>query len=61
MFVLLKMFTVIDGFKKMKTEYESYSDFDEVYALLTYIMTREIDGYILQDGFLFLGRKLCIS
>jgi len=55
------MFTVIDGFKKMKTEYESYSDFDEVYALLTYIMTREIDGYILQDGFLFLGRKLCIS
>jgi len=36
------------------------SDFGEVYTLLTDGTTREMDGYILQDGFMFLDRKLCI-
>jgi len=59
-FVLTKMSTIVNGFEKMKIEYESCSDFGEVYALLIDGTTHEIDSYIPQDGFLFLDRKLCI-
>ena len=60
MFDLIKMSVVVNGFEKMKTEYELCPDFGKVYALLTDETTREINGYTLRDGFLFLGRKLCI-
>ena len=59
-FVLIKISTVVNGFEKMKIEYKSCPDFGEVYALLTNGTTHEIDGYILQYGFLLLGHNLCI-
>ena len=46
MFDLIKMSVVVNGFEKMKTEYESCPDFGEVYALLIDGMTREINGCI---------------
>ncbi|XP_020257552.1 uncharacterized protein LOC109834065 [Asparagus officinalis] len=59
-YVLTKLSTVVVGFEKLKMDYESCPDFSEMYAMLIDGTTREIVGYILQDGFLFLGRRLCI-
>jgi len=54
------MSTVTTGFEKLKTEYESCPDFHDIYIKLKDGMTHEINGFILQDGYLFLSRKLCI-
>ena len=61
MFILTKMLTVVNGFEKLKTEYESCPDFHEIYVELKDETTRDVDGFVLQDRYLFLGRKLCIS
>ena len=47
-------------FEKIKTEYESCPDFQEIFTLLNSGTTREIDGFLVQDGYLFRFRKLCI-
>ena len=60
-FVLTKMSTMVNDFEKLRTEYESCPDFCDIYAILRNERTREVDGYTLQDGYLVLGRKLCIS
>ncbi|XP_072993886.1 LOW QUALITY PROTEIN: uncharacterized protein [Typha latifolia] len=60
MVLLSRMNTEVIGFDKIKTEYESCLDFHEVYNLLSNGKTQEIDGFILQDGYLFKSRRLCI-
>ena len=59
-FILTKMSTAVNGFEKLKTEYESCPDFREIYKELKDGVTREVDGFVLHDGYLFIGRKLCI-
>jgi len=54
------MSTTVNGFKKLKTEYKSCPDFYEIYVKLKDETTREVDGFVVHDGYLFLGRKLCI-
>lgn len=58
-FILNKM-TVIVDFERLKEDYESCPNFCEIYDQLKDGTIREVDGYILHDGFLFFGRKLCI-
>ena len=48
------------GFNKIKEEYESCIDFGEIVVLLKEGVTPEIHGFLLQDGYLFRFRKLCI-
>ena len=47
------------GFDKIKKEYEPRPDFEEI-VLLKEGVTPEIDGFLLQDGYLFRFHKLCI-
>ena len=54
------MSTAVNGFEKLKTEYESCLDFHEIYAELKDGTTREVDGFVLHDGYLFIGHKLRI-
>ena len=54
------MSTVVVDFEQIKREYELCPDFCDIYAELKDGITREVDGYIIHDGFLFFGRKLCI-
>jgi len=48
------------GFEKIKAEYELCPDFQEIFTLLKKGTTREIDNFLLQDGYLFQFHKLCI-
>ena len=54
------MLTVVSGFERFIADDESCSDFHEIYAELKNRTTRKVDGFVLHDGYLFLGRKLCI-
>ena len=60
-FILTKLSTAVNGFERLKIEYESCSDFHEIYAELKDGITREVDRFVLHDGYLFTGRKICIS
>ena len=57
---MTKMSTAINGFERLRTEYESYPDFHKIYVELKDGTTREVDGFVLHEGYLFTGRKLCI-
>ena len=59
-FILTKMITVVSSFKILRTEYELCPDFHKIYTELKDRITREVDGFILHNGYLFVGRKLCI-
>ena len=48
------------GFEKLKAEYESCPDFQEIFTLLESRATGEKDGFLLQGGYMFRFRKLCI-
>jgi len=52
--------TEVVGFKKIKDTYESCPDFENIYTVLRDSLTYEIDGFLLQDGYLFRSRLLCI-
>jgi len=54
------MSTVVNSFERLKTEYELCPDFHDIYAELKDGTTREVDGFVLHDVYLFLSRKLCI-
>jgi len=56
-FILTMMSTVVNDFEKIKTEYESYLDFCNIYAILIDGSAQKVDGYTLHDMYLFLGRK----
>ena len=60
MFILTKMSTVVGGFERLIVDYEFCPDFHEIYAELKNGATREVDEFILHDGYLFIGHKLCI-
>jgi len=58
---LLSVMSVeVTGFERLKEEYESYSEFEEIYLTLKDENHRVINGYHLQDGYLFQDNKLCI-
>jgi len=58
---LLKQMSIeVVGLERIKEEYESYPDFAKIVVVLKEEMTSEIDGFLLQDGYLFQFRKLCI-
>ena len=46
------------GFERIKEEYKSCPDFGNIYTNLT--SHRSLGEYILQEGYLFKGAKLCI-
>jgi len=48
------------GFEKIKDTYEAYPNFGYIYIVLKDSLTHEINGFLLQDGYLFRSRKLCI-
>ena len=58
-FILTKMTTVVSVFERLRIKYESYPDSRDIRGTTDGI-TQEIDGFILQDGHLFLNCKLCI-
>jgi len=49
------------GFEKIKGTYESCPDFGIIYTVLRNSLTHEVDDFLLQDGYLFCPRMLCIS
>ena len=48
------------GFEKIKEEYSECPDFKKIYVDLSTNNTGRHEEYILQDGYLFKGTKLCI-
>ena len=48
------------GFEKIKETYESCPDFGNIYTVLRDSLIHEIDGFLLQDGYLFRSRLLYI-
>jgi hypothetical protein len=50
----------VTGFERLKEEYESCSEFGEIYLTLKDENHRVINGYHLQNGYLFRDNKLCI-
>jgi len=49
------------SFEKIKDTYESCLDFENILTVLRDSLTHEVDDFLLQDGYLFRSRKLCIS
>ena len=54
------MIAEVIGFERLSEEYDSCSDFEEIYVTLRDGSVREMDGFLLQDGYLFWFSKLCI-
>ena len=55
---MTKISTAVNGFERLNTEYESCPDFHEIYAELQDGTKREVDGFVLHDGYLLIGHKL---
>ena len=49
------------GFERLRGEYESCPNFGEMYIMLRDRPTREMNGFLLHDRYLFKFHKLCIS
>jgi len=59
--MLLSMISVeINGFERLKEEYESCPEFEEIYMTLKDENNRVVNGYHLQEGYLFRDNKLYI-
>jgi hypothetical protein len=59
--MLLSMISVeITGFERLKEEYESCPEFEEIYMTLKDKNNRVVNGYHLQEGYLFRDNKLYI-
>ena len=54
------MSTEVVGFEKIKDTYELCPDFGNIFAVLKDSLTHEVDDFLLQNGYLFSYRKLCI-
>ena len=50
----------VTGFERLKEEYKSCLEFEEIYLALKDENHHVINGYHLQDGYLFQDNKLCI-
>ena len=57
---LVTMSTEVIGFERLKEAYNSCPDFGKIYVTLRHGPVREMYGFLLQDGYLFRFRKLCI-
>ncbi|XP_022875838.1 uncharacterized protein LOC111394320 [Olea europaea var. sylvestris] len=49
------------GFERLKEEYESCSDFKDIFLTLQNGELDTTDGFRLEEGYLFRSNKLCIS
>jgi len=54
------MSTEVVGFEKIKDTHETCPDFENIYTVLRDSLTHEIDGFLLQDRYLFRSHLLCI-
>jgi len=52
--------TEVIGFEKIKDSYELCPNFGNIFTVIRYNLTYEVDDFLLQDGYLFRSRKLCI-
>jgi len=57
--IILVVISVMTGFERLK-ECESCPDFGKICVVLQDGSVREMDGFLLQDGYLFRFHKLCI-
>ena len=57
---LLVMSVKVNGFERLKDDYESCPNFGELYTSLSNASRPILDDYTLQDGYLFKANKLCI-
>ena len=57
---MVGMSAEVTGFERLREEYESCPNFREIYVALWDGFVREMDGFPLQDRYLFRFRKLCI-
>jgi hypothetical protein len=59
--MLLSIMNVeVTGFERLKEEYESYLEFEEIYMTLRDENNCIVDGYHLQKRYLFRDNKFCI-
>jgi len=58
--ILVAMSAKVIGFERLREEYESCPNFRKIYVTLREGSVREMDGFLLQDDYLFRFRKLCI-
>jgi len=58
--ILITMSAEVIGFERLREEYHSCPDFEKIYVTLRDGSVREMDDFLLQDGYLFRFRKLCI-
>jgi len=58
--ILTVLSNLVVGFEKLKVEYKSCPDFQEIFTLLKSGATCEIYDFLLQDGYLFPFHKLFI-
>jgi len=54
------MSTEVVDFEKIKDTYELCPNFENIFTVLRDSLTHEVDDFLLQDGYLFCSRKLCI-
>lgn len=59
--LLHSMSVEVIGFEQLMDEYPTCSDFGELYTSLLNDQSRSNSGFVLLEGFLFKGNKLCIS
>ena len=58
--ILVAMSAEVTRFVRLREGYESCPDFGEIYVMLRDGSVREMDGFLLQDGYIFWFCKLCI-
>ena len=58
--ILVAMSAEVIGFKRLREEYDSCPDFRKIYVTLRDSSVREMDGFLLQDGYLFRFCEPCI-
>ena len=60
MMILVAMSAEVTEFERLKEEYESCPDSGKIYVTLRDGFVREMGNFLLQEGYLFRFRKLCI-
>ena len=58
--ILVAMSAEVTGFERLREKYESCPEFEKIYVALRDGSVREMDGFLLQDRYLFRFHKLCI-
>ena len=58
--LLTTITTKVVGFDQLKDEYEHCPDFSEIYQAVLQGPSSQYSDFIVHDGFLFKGEKLCV-